>query len=208
MNSGVEPIESPAGFGQAAARVLVAGVGNIFLRDDGFGPEVARRLAGDSRLSASGVLAAGDLAAGVSSADVSSAGASSAGVRVVDYGIRGMHLAYDLLDGVDVLVLVDAVPSADADAAAGSLRVMRIRQEDLDLDAALDPHGMNPAAVLGRLRTLGGELPTTYVVGCVPADVSEGIGLSDPVTAAVPGAVAAVVSLLTGHTLDNPSVTA
>ncbi|MCX2749652.1 hydrogenase maturation protease [Arthrobacter sp. MI7-26] len=177
---------------QAAARVLVAGVGNIFLRDDGFGPEVARRLASESDL-------------------------LTADVRVVDYGIRGMHLAYDLLDGVEVLVLVDAVPcepepslenGEQARCAAGSIRVMQIRSEDLDGRAALDPHGMNPAAVLGRLRILGGELPTTYVVGCVPADVSEGIGLSDPVSAAVPGAVSAVVSLLARHTPVNPSVTA
>jgi hypothetical protein len=64
-------------------RVLVAGVGNIFLGDDGFGPEVVRRLA-DRPLPPD--------------------------VRVVDYGIRGMHLAYDLLDDVDLLVLVDAAP--------------------------------------------------------------------------------------------------
>ncbi|GAA5198858.1 hydrogenase maturation protease [Arthrobacter gyeryongensis] len=185
-----EALAAPAP--QAAARVLVAGVGNIFLRDDGFGPEVARRLASESRLLTSDV-------------------------RVVDYGIRGMHLAYDLLDHVDVLVLVDAVPSEPAPSledpgqsgsAAGSIRVMRIRAEDLDGRAALDPHGMNPAAVLGRLRTLGGELPTTYVVGCVPADVSEGIGLSDPVSAAVPEAVSAVVSLLARHAPVNPSVAA
>ncbi|MEV8148803.1 hydrogenase maturation protease [Arthrobacter sp. NPDC080073] len=177
---------------QAAARVLVAGVGNIFLHDDGFGPEVAQRLASEPRLLTSDV-------------------------RVVDYGIRGMHLAYDLLDDVDVLVLVDAVPAEpappgeggeQAGSGAGSIRVMRIRPEDLDGRAALDPHGMNPAAVLGRLRTLGGELPTTYVVGCVPEDVSEGIGLSDLVSEAVPEAVSAVVSLLARHTPANPSLTA
>ncbi|WP_442543906.1 hydrogenase maturation protease [Arthrobacter sp. KN11-1C] len=188
----MNPLPAEASAPQAAARVLVAGVGNIFLRDDGFGPEVARRLASESKLLTSDV-------------------------RVVDYGIRGMHLAYDLLDDVDVLVLVDAVPSSAAssledgeqpDSAAGSIRVMRIRPEDLDGRAALDPHGMNPAAVLGRLRTLGGELPTTYLVGCVPADVSEGIGLSEPVSAAVPEAVAAVVSVLARHAPIHPSVTA
>ncbi|MDQ0032121.1 hydrogenase maturation protease [Arthrobacter bambusae] len=177
---------------QVAARILVAGVGNIFLRDDGFGPEVARRLASESRLSTSDV-------------------------RVVDYGIRGMHLAYDLLDDVDVLVLVDAVPAepalleeggGQAGSGPGSIRVLRIRPEDLDGRAALDPHGMNPAAVLGRLRTLGGELPTTYVVGCVPEDLSEGIGLSEPVSDAVPEAVSAVVSLLARHAHLVPPVTA
>ena len=155
--------------------VLVAGVGNIFLHDDGFGPEVARRLAADTGRAAPGVLA-------------------------VDYGIRGMHLAYDLLAGVDILVLVDTVPPASPEATApGSIRVLRVRREDLDGAAALDPHGMDPVAVLGRLRSLGGELPATFVVGCVPADVSEGIGLSAAVAGAVPEAMDAVVDLISEH---------
>ena len=155
--------------------VLVAGVGNIFLHDDGFGPEVARRLAADAGRTAPGVLA-------------------------VDYGIRGMHLAYDLLAGVDVLVLVDTVPPASPGATApGSIRVLRVRREDLDGAAALDPHGMDPVAVLGRRRSLGGELPATFVVGCVPADVSEGIGLSAAVAGAVPEAMDAVVDLISEH---------
>lgn len=158
----------------------------MFLRDDGFGPEVARRLAAETDPAAPGVLA-------------------------VDYGIRGMHLAYDLLAGVDVLVLVDTVPAPPADAgpdvardvpvdvAPGSIRVLRVRREDLDGAAPLDPHGMDPAAVLGRLRSLGGRLPLTFVVGCVPADTTEGIGLSGPVAAAVPRAVAAVEELIAHH---------
>lgn len=157
--------------------VLVAGVGNIFLHDDGFGPEVARRLAADADRTVPGVLA-------------------------VDYGIRGMHLAYDLLAGVDVLVLVDTVPPASPEATApGSIRVLRVGREDLDGTAALDPHGMDPVAVLGRLRSLGGELPATFVVGCVPADVSEGIGLSAAVAGAVPEAIDAVVDLISEHNL-------
>ncbi|PNH83759.1 hydrogenase maturation protease [Arthrobacter sp. AFG20] len=153
--------------------VLVAGVGNLFLHDDGFGPEVARHLAENPQPLAPGV-------------------------RVVDYGIRGMHLAYDLLAGVDTLVLVDTVP-ADGTSAPGSIRVLRVSAADLDGRAMLDPHGMDPAAVLGRLRSMGGSLPATYVVGCVPADLSEGIGLSAPVAAAVPKAAAAVGSLLGRH---------
>ncbi|MDP9982720.1 hydrogenase maturation protease [Pseudarthrobacter oxydans] len=158
----------------------------MFLRDDGFGPEVARRLA-------------------------VATGAAAPGVLAVDYGIRGMHLAYDLLAGVDVLVLVDTVPpgsgtgpgadsGGDPEAAPGRIRVLRVRPEDLDGAASLDPHGMDPVAVLGRLRSLGGELPLTYVVGCVPADLSEGIGLTGPVAAAVPQAVAAVEELIAQHT--------
>lgn len=153
----------------------------MFLRDDGFGPEVARRLAQTDP--------------------------GPPGVLAVDYGIRGMHLAYDLLAGVDVLVLVDTVPAPPADAgpdvaadvAPGSIRVLRVRREDLDGAAPLDPHGMDPAAVLGRLRSLGGRLPVTFVVGCVPADTTEGIGLSGPVAAAIPRAVAAVEELIAHH---------
>ncbi|MCU1548048.1 MAG: peptidase [Arthrobacter sp.] len=162
------------------ARSLVAGVGNIFLRDDGFGPEVARRLS-------------------------EGAGPAAPEMLAVDYGIRGMHLAYDLLAGPDLLVLVDTVPPGDLrEAAPGSIRVLQVRPEDLDGTASLDPHGMDPAAVLGRLRSLGGELPLTYVVGCVPADVTEGIGLSPPVAAAVPGAIEAVVELIARYDSSRP----
>jgi hydrogenase maturation protease len=175
-----------SGAAQDAARILVAGVGNIFLRDDGFGPEVARRLAEQER--------SPDVAEGPAGQEPGPA----ASARVVDYGIRGMHLAYDLLAGVDALVLVDTVASDGRGTAPGSLRVLQVRAEDLEGTAPLDPHGMDPAAVLDRLRSLGGRLPVTYVVGCVPAETTEGIGLSPPVAAAVPQAMAAVVNLLTG----------
>ncbi len=145
--------------------VLVAGVGNLFLTDDGFGSEVARRLA---------------------------AAPPSGDVKVVDYGIRGMHLAYDLLDGYDALVVVDAVPG---DGAPGDLSVLEVGEDDLG-DGELDAHGMAPVAVLAGLAKLGGSLPPTYVVGCQPADVGEGIGLTPPVAAAVDGAITLVHDLL------------
>jgi hydrogenase maturation protease len=145
--------------------VLVAGIGNLFLGDDGFGPEAVRRLAGEP---------------------------VRAGVRVVDYGIRGMHLAYDLLDGYDLLVLVDALPGA---GTPGEVVVLDVRPDDLG-PAEFDAHGMNPVAVLGGLSRLGGTLPPTVVVGCRVASVAEGIGLSPPVAAAVPAAVSAVRALL------------
>lgn len=148
------------------ARVLVAGIGNLFLSDDGFGPEVVRRL--------------------VQQADL------PAGVKVVDYGIRGMHLAYDLLDGYEALVLVDALPG---DGAAGDITVLEVGPDDLG-SGEFDPHGMAPVAVLASVRQLGGELPPTYVVGCRPANVEEGMGLSGAVSAAIPNAVAAVRILL------------
>lgn len=141
------------------SRVLVAGVGNLFLSDDGFGPEVARRLLGERRLPEQ--------------------------VRVVDYGIRGMHLAYDLLAGYDALVLVDAIPGGDE---AGRVTVLEVGPDELGT-GELDAHGMDPVAVLANLERLGGSLPRTYVVGCTPQALAEGIGLSEPVEAAVPVAM-------------------
>jgi hydrogenase maturation protease len=149
--------------------VLVAGIGNLFLGDDGFGPEVARRMA-----------------AAESGEPVPD------GVRVVDYGIRGMHLAYDLLDGVGALVLVDALPG---EGPAGTLTVLEVGPDDLG-DGEFDAHGMDPVAVLASLEAMGGRLPPTYVVGCRPADLSEGIGLSDPVAQAVGDAVVTVRRLV------------
>jgi hydrogenase maturation protease len=169
-------------------KVLVAGIGNIFLRDDGFGPAVACRLAEE----VSGL-----------------PGWAPPEVQVQDYGVRGLHLAYDLLDGVEALVLVDVLPAPpDGSGRAGNLRIMRIRAQDLDasgplpsaalpVNPAFDPHGMDPLAVLRRLRVLGGTLPPTYLVGCVAARTDEGMGLSEPVARAVPEAVEAVRTLVT-----------
>lgn len=145
----------------------MAGIGNLFLGDDGFGPEVVRHLAQDPDLPEH--------------------------VRVVDYGTRGMHLAYDLVAGYDALVLVDTVPGT---GAPGDLSVLRVGQDDLG-SGAFDPHGMDPVAVLASLEQLGGSLPPTFVVGAQPLTVEEGIGLSAPVEAAVPEAMTAIRALLT-----------
>jgi len=152
-----------------SARILVAGVGNIFFGDDGFGSEVARRLA---------ALPLPDQ------------------VRVVDYGIRGMHLAYDLLDGYDALVLVDAIPRQGRSGdAPGAVTVLEVGPDDLGT-GEFDAHGMNPVAVLANLGVMGGQLPRTLVVGCQPLDVSEGIGLTPAVSSAVEVAVVTVQRLL------------
>ncbi len=146
--------------------MLVAGIGNLFCGDDGFGPEVVRRLVASERLPEA--------------------------VRAVDYGIRGMHLAYDLLDGYDALVIVDAVPGP---GDPGEVSVLEVGEDDLGA-GDFDPHGMAPVAVLASLEDLGGRLPPTYVVGCRPADTAEGIGLSESVQAAVPLAMETVRALL------------
>jgi hydrogenase maturation protease len=152
-----------------STRILVAGIGNIFFTDDGFGVEVARRLASIEM---------------------------PAGVTVVDYGIRGVHLAYDLLNGYDVTILVDAMPRGDA---PGTVYVLDVSQADQHRahPRQLDPHGMTPDAVLAHVATLGGSPGRVYVVGCEPADTSEGIGLTEAVTTAVPLGVAAVQELVT-----------
>ncbi len=160
-----------------AARVLVAGIGNLFLGDDGFGPEVVRRLAEQRAL--------------------------PPGVRVADYGIRGMHLAYDLLDPYDALVLVDALPAGDH---TGEVVVLEVSADDLG-GGEFDAHGMNPVAMLSGVERLGGTLPATYLVGCRVADVAEGIGLSEPVAAAVPEAVAAVRALVARLSAAAPADT-
>ncbi|MFG3615068.1 hydrogenase maturation protease [Nocardia sp. NPDC047654] len=144
--------------------MLIAGIGNIFLGDDGFGPEVVRRLPLHP----------------------------DPGVRAVDYGIRGMHLAYDLLDPWDALVLIDALPDR---GAPGRIEVFAAAAEDTGA-AHLDAHAMSPDAVFAGVRALGGALPPTVVIGCQVACVAEGIGLSEPVAAAVDEAVAAVGGVL------------
>jgi hydrogenase maturation protease len=116
-------------------------------------------------------------------------------VRVVDYGIRGMHLAYDLLDGWDALVLVDAVPGK---GGPGTLHVFEADHATLGGTAFLDAHSMDPAAVFASLTALGGTVPYTVVVGCEVATVDENIGLSEPVAAAVGGAVDAVEEIVAG----------
>jgi hydrogenase maturation protease len=146
------------------ANVLVAGIGNIFLGDDGFGVEVATRLAAE-RL--------------------------PDGVRVVDFGIRGVHLAYELLDGYDVLVLVDALPLGEAPGTLAVVEPDGVALPDPGDDAApaLDAHNMSPTVVLGMLAGLGGSVGRIVIVGCQPATLEEGIGLSPAVADAVDRAV-------------------
>jgi hydrogenase maturation protease len=117
-------------------RVLVAGIGNVFLGDDGFGVMLADRL---------------------------SRRQWPAGVQVADFGIRGMDLAYTLLDGWDAAILLDAAPRGEA---PGTLYVI---EPELDADdVAPEAHGMDPVTVLALARSLGGTPPRTLVLGCEP----------------------------------------
>jgi hydrogenase maturation protease len=157
------------------ARVLVAGIGNVLAGDDGFGSEVARRLQAQSW---------------------------PEGVRVVDYGIRGVDLAFDLMAGYDVAVLVDVVSRG---GAPGTLYLIE-PTPGAEWVRVADGHGMHPAAALAFARELGGELPKLVLVGCEPARIADGedvlMELSDAVSSAVHPAVRAVRELVTeaaGH---------
>jgi hydrogenase maturation protease len=159
-------------------RVLVAGVGNIFLSDDGFGSEVARRLA---RRTLPGW------------------------VHVVDYGIRGIHLAHDLMDGYAALLLIDTVPQR---GHPGRLTVLQIERGDLVGGGGVDAHAMDPALMLGTLESLGGVLPRTLLLGCEPLSLAEGMELSPEVAAAVDDAVDVVVGLLSDELAPPEALTA
>ena len=151
-------------------RVLVAGIGNVFLGDDGWGVALAERLAGQPL---------------------------PAGVQVVDYGIRGMDLAYALGDGWDAAVLLDLAPRGEAPGTVSVLEPV------IDPEAlAVDTHGMDPVKVLAMARALGGEPPRTLVVACEPARVLDAGGdellaeLTPAVRAALDTGAAVVRDLL------------
>jgi hydrogenase maturation protease len=145
-------------------RVLIAGVGNIFRSDDGFGSAVANVL----------------LQRPVPD-----------GVRVVDYGIRGVHLAFDLTDDVRTLILLDTVPDA---GPPGTVVVKEIDPSEYG-SATFDAHSMDPNTVLQSVATLGDSMPRTVVIGCQPASLEDGIGLSSVVEEAVPAAADTALEL-------------
>src|SRR4030088_3310877 len=128
-------------------KVLVAGVGNAWLRDDGFGGEVARRLE-EREL--------------------------PDGVAVMDVGTGGLDLAYEVMRGYDALVLVDVSRQG---GAPGTLYVMEARESDIaagiEDGAMVDPHGMDPETVLRFVRAVGGWPGKVMVIACEPANVED-----------------------------------
>ncbi|HKB80610.1 MAG TPA: hydrogenase maturation protease [Thermoanaerobaculia bacterium] len=149
--------------------ILVAGVGNIFLGDDAFGVEVARRMARRPL---------------------------PEGVRVVDFGIRGYDLAYALMDGPDLTILVDAVPRG---GVPGTLYTIEPDLTEADpAGGTFSGHGMNPMNVFRLVRAMEGRMKRLVVVGCEPMAVDEdsALGLSPPVRRAVDEAVRVVESII------------
>lgn len=153
-------------------RTLVACIGNIFLGDDGFGCEVARSLAG---------------------------AALPAGVKIVDYGIRGLDLAYALLEPHETVIIVDAIARG---SCPGTIYLLQPSGDSKSgqRQTTPDPHSMDPANLLAMARSLG-EIPAEiYIVACEPLDFGDELegrmGLSQPVAAAVPEGARAVLELL------------
>jgi hydrogenase maturation protease len=155
-------------------RILVAGIGNIFMGDDAFGVEVVRVL---SRRSL------------------------PRSVRLVDFGIRGLDLAYALLDGYDLTILIDATVRG---GPPGTLYTLEPELPD-SASGEFESHGMTPVKVLALASRLGGTIGRVVLVGCEPAPLDPGMdpldipeGLSTPVSRAVEAAADRVVALIQG----------
>ena len=160
-----------------APSILVACIGNIFLGDDGFGVEVARRLL---------------------------ARPQRKDVRVIDFGIRGFDLAYALQDGYETTILVDAYPHGQA---PGTVSLVEPDLNEVNDSAAqfVQPHGMNPMNVLRMAKAMNGSLRRVLLLGCEPEQLGgeEGyLGLSPAVEAAIDRAVTEIeltVDRIMGH---------
>ena len=161
--------------------VLIACIGNIFLGDDGFGCEVAKRLAERNW---------------------------PENVKVVDFGIRGFDLAFALLDGPDVTIFVDATPRGSQPGTLYTIEPELDELENVGGDGIVDAHSMNPMKVLSMVKSMGGSFKKILLVGCEPATLGpeEGqMGLSEPVALAVPEAVR-VIETLVGRVLNESTV--
>jgi len=152
----------------SAPRTLVAGVGNIFFSDDGFGVEVVHALVGYPEVN---------------------------GIKVADYGIRSMHLAYEMIAGYDVVIIVDAV---HRDGEPGTIYMLEPSTTRVT-SRTPDAHSMELEQVFAMAGALGEPLPKTIVIGCEPACINEGIGLSGVVQQAVPVAATLIANLITRH---------
>jgi hydrogenase maturation protease len=145
-------------------QILIAGIGNTWQRDDGFGSEVARRLEA------------------VELPD---------GVAVIDFGTGGLDLAYQVMYGYDALLMIDISRQG---GAPGTLYVMEVDEDEvtsgIEDGDALNPHGMDPETVLRFIKLTGGWPGKVVIIACEPLTIEEmGVGLSPVVEEAVGRAV-------------------
>jgi hydrogenase maturation protease len=154
--------------------VLVAGVGNVFLGDDGFGVEVVRHLAGTPLPD---------------------------GVELFDVGVRAVHLAYELLDGCDLLIVVDAAARGEP---PGTVTVLEVEPAHVAAgQPSIDAHSLTADSVLALVGRLGANPGRTLVVACEPAALAPGMELSSPVRAAVPEAARLIGSIVGSNAGSN-----
>lgn len=161
---------------QQANKILVAGIGNIFLGDDGFGVEVAQRLI---------------------------AREFPRNVTIRDFGIRSYDLMYALIDGYDLTILIDACPHGQE---PGTVSVIEPKLDAQTAPAMLDAHTMNPVHVLRLARDMGPLPKKILLIACEPASLGgdEGeIGLSAEVKAAVDQAAQKVEALIAEHAREQ-----
>lgn len=148
-------------------KILIAGMGNVLQRDDGFGVEIARQLASHNGL--------------------------PNGVRVVEFGIGGIHLVQELMEGYEALVLIDAV---ERGSTPGTVHLLEAEvpelvtwSEDERRDFLADMHYATPSKALILAKALGVLPPKVLILGCQPEVYEElGIGLSEAVAPAVTAA--------------------
>jgi hydrogenase maturation protease len=171
-----------------SGEILVAGIGNIFFGDDAFGVEVAQEMARR---------------------------APHDGVVVVDFGIRGLDLAYALLDDCEAVILLDAVPRG---GEPGTLYVLEPSLDEVgapdETAAMIEPHALDPYKVLRLARSMGAQCKCAYLVGCEPTtpatddpELAIEMEMSEPVRAAVDQAISIVESLI-GRIRSGGNVTA
>lgn len=164
----------------AQEQVLAACIGNFFLGDDGFGCAVARELW---------------------TMNIGPA------IKVIDYGIRGLDLAYALLEPYKAVIFVDSIQRG---GEPGTVYILQCENSEPDgiASTSLDPHSMDPKHLLAMARSLGEVTSDIYVVGCEPNDFGDEfagrMGLSSSVSAAVPEAARAVLDL--AARLDDPEL--
>lgn len=150
-------------------QVLIAGIGNAWQRDDGFGSEVARRLEGREL---------------------------PEGIAVIDFGTGGLDLAYQVMYGYDGLLMIDVSRQG---GSPGTLYVMEVDEDEVpggsvEDGEVLNPHAMDPETVLRFIKITGGWPGKVVIVACEPETVEEmGVGLTPVVEEAVDRAVELVL---------------
>ena len=167
-------------------RVLIAGMGNVLRRDDGFGVEIAKRLAAAATLPPH--------------------------VKVIEVGIGGIHLVQELMGGYDALIIIDAL---ERGSPPGTVHVLEAEVPDLKTwgddqrgDFLADMHYTTPTKAMILAKALGVLPPIVYLVGCQPAEVDDfEIGLSAIVAGATDPTIRQIERLVAGFEGSQPHET-